>query len=169
MTFCLQTSMACVDTIHVKLNFWLRLKNLRGIWITEIAGYGTEIDLQILDFSKAFDKVPHQRLINKLLCDGIQDNTLTWITSWLTKRSQRVIVDGEACGSVNVTSGVPPGIVLEPLMFLLFLLFFDNHENLDSNLRLFADDAVLYRSITTVNDSVVLQRDIDELVSWSKK
>ena len=119
MTFCLQTSMACVDIIHVKLNFCLRLKNLRGIWITEI-------DLQILDFSKAFDKVPHQRLINKLHCYGIQDNTLTWVTPWLTKRSQRAIVDGEASGSVNVTSGVPPGIVLELLMFLLFIDIYEN-------------------------------------------
>ena len=72
-------------------------------------------------------------------------------------------MDGEASSFVKVTSGVPQGTVLGPLMFLLFIN--DIHENLDSTLRLFADDALLYRSINTMNDSVILQNDIDKLVS----
>ena len=91
---------------------------------------------------------------------------LAWINSWLTERFQHVVVDGEASSFVKVTLGVPQGTVLGPLIFLLFIN--DIHENLDSTLRLFADDALLYRSINTMNDSVILQNDIDKLVSWSK-
>ena len=108
---------------------------------------GYEVDLQIFDFSKAFDKVPHQRLLSKLNYYGIQGKTLAWINFWLTERIQRVVVDGEASSFVKVTSGVPQGTVLGPLMFLLFIN--DIHENLDSTLRLFADDALLYRSINS--------------------
>ena len=76
------------------------------------------------------------------------------------------VVDGEASRFVKVTSGVPQGTVMGPIMFLLFIN--DIHGNLDSTLRLFADDALLYRSINTMNDSAILQNDIDKLVSWSK-
>ncbi|KXJ28647.1 RNA-directed DNA polymerase from mobile element jockey [Exaiptasia diaphana] len=127
---------------------------------------GAEIDLQIFDFSKAFDKVPHQRLLSKLDYYGIQDKTLAWINSWLTGRFQRVVVDGEASSLVKVTSGVPQGTVLGPLMFLLFIN--DIHENLNSNLKLFADDALLYRTINTVNDGIILQNDIDKLAAWGR-
>jgi hypothetical protein len=90
------------------------------------------------------------------------------MSSWLTKGSQRVIVDGEASSPVNQCKiGSTAGTVLGPLMFLLFIN--DIHENLDSTLRLFADDALLYRPMTTVNDSLSLQRDIDKLDHWSKK
>ena len=127
---------------------------------------GYEVDLQIFDFSEAFDKVPHQRLLSKLNYYGIQGKTLAWINFWLTERFQRVVVDGEASSFVKVTSGVPQGTVLGRLMFLLFIN--DIHENLDSTLRLFADDALLYRPINTMNDTIILQNDIDKLVSWSK-
>ena len=113
---------------------------------------GYEVHLQVFDFSKVFDKVPHERLLSKLNYYGIQLKTLAWINSWLTERFQRVVVDGEASSFVKVTSGVPQGTVLGPLMLLWFIN--DIHENLDSTLRLFADDALLYRSINTMNGSV---------------
>ena len=68
---------------------------------------GSEVDLQIFDFSKAFDKVPHQRLLSKLNYYGIQGKTLAWINSWLTERSfQRVGVDSEGSSLVRVISGL---------------------------------------------------------------
>ena len=69
-----------------------------------------------------------------------------WIKSWLTSRSQSVIIDGECSKSVDVTSGVPQGTVLGPLMFLLFIN--DMQDDLECTLRLFADDALLYHKIT---------------------
>ena len=114
-------------------------------------------------FRKAFDKVPHQILLSKLYHYGIQGKTLTWINSWLTERFQRVVMDGEASGLAKVTSDVPQGTVLGPLMFLLFIN--DIHENINSSLRLFADYALLYRSIDTTNNCAIRQNGINKLVS----
>ena len=124
---------------------------------------GSEIDLQIFDFRKAFDKVPHQILLSKLYHYGIQGKKLTWINSWLTERFQRVVMDGEASSLAKVTSGVTQGTVLGPLMFLLFIN--DIHENINSSLRLFADYALLYRSIDTTNNCAIRQNGINKLVS----
>ena len=110
------------------------------------AKFPCEVDIIILDFSKAFVKVPHQRLISKLQFYGIQGSTLMWIKSWLTSRSQSVIIDSVCSKSVDVTSGVPQGTVLGPLMFLLFIN--DMQDDLECTLRLFADDALLYHKIT---------------------
>ncbi|PFX32485.1 Integral membrane protein GPR180 [Stylophora pistillata] len=125
------------------------------------------MDMIILDFSKAFDKVPHQRLISKLQFYGIQGSTLTWIKSWLTSRSQSVIIDGVSSKSVDVTSGVPQGTVLGPLMFLLFIN--DMQNGLGCTLRLFADDALLYHKITHHDDTLALQRDLDKLGQWANR
>ena len=128
-----------------------------------------QTDVLILDFQKAFDTVPHQRLIQKLEFYGIRGNILKWITKWLTSTTQQVVVDGECSASSPVKSGVPQGTVLGPLMFLLYIN--DITDNLDSNtkIRLFADDCLLYRSITTEQDSRVLQKDLNSLVEWSSK
>ena len=104
------------------------------------------MDMIILDFSKAFDKFPHQHLISKLQFYGIKGSTIAWIKSWLTSRSQSVItvVDGVCSKSAVVTSGVPQGTVLGPLMFLLFIN--DTQDDLVCTLRLFDDDALLYQN-----------------------
>jgi len=75
-----------------------------------------------LDFSKAFDTVPHKSLLSKLEYYGIHGKLLSWLTTWLTKRSQRVVIDGYASSLVDVLSGVPQGTVLGPVMFLLSLV-----------------------------------------------
>ena len=109
--------------------------------------HGGQMDMIILDFSKAFDKVPHQHLISKLQFYGIKGSTIAWIKSWLTSRSQSVItvVDGVCSKSAVVTSGgVPQGTVLGPLMFLLFIN--DTQDDLVCTLRLFDDDALLYQN-----------------------
>ena len=102
-----------------------------------------QVDLILLDFSKAFDTVPHQSLLTKLAHYGIQGDAHKWIRSWLTLRLQRVVVDGEASDFVRVKSGVPQGTVLRPVMFLLYIN--DISENLTFHIRLFADDCIMYR------------------------
>ena len=108
--------------------------------------HGGQMETIILDFSKAFNEVPHECLMSKLQFYGIQGSTLAWIKSWLTSRSQSVItvVDGVCSKSAVVTSGVPQGTVLGPLMFLLFIN--DKQDDLVCPLRLFADDVLLYQN-----------------------
>ena len=78
-------------------------------------------DVILLDFSKAFDKVPHQHLFHKLAHYGIRGNILDWIKHFILQRSQCVVIEGQQSGSAAVTSGVPQGTVLAPLLFLCFI------------------------------------------------
>ena len=75
---------------------------------------GLQTDISVLDFSKAFDKVEHRRLVEKLRMYGIDDKTNTWIGNFLRDRSQSVLVEGASSGCVPVISGVPQGSVLGP-------------------------------------------------------
>ena len=123
-------------------------------------------DLVILDFTIAFDKVSFTRLIFKLQQSGINKSILLWINNWLTHRTQRVVVDGCQSREAAVTSGVPQGTVLGPLLFLVYIN--DIQKNISSNLRLFADDSLLYRQITKPEDEGILQEDINKLSEWAK-
>ena len=75
----------------------------------------------MLDFSKAFDTVAHNRLLHKLNFYGIRDKAHKWLTTWLTQRTQRVVLDSSSSNYVNVESGVSQGTVLGPMMFLLYI------------------------------------------------
>ena len=101
-------------------------------------------DLVLLDFSKAFDKVNHLKLLHKLACFGVKGNTLKWIQSFQIDRTQTVVLDGESSNEVPVTSGVPKGSVLGLLLFLLYINALP--ENIQSQVRLFADDTAVYFS-----------------------
>ena len=103
---------------------------------------GKQIDLILLDFSKAFDKVNHSKLLRKLHQYGIRGNALNWIRAFLGNRSQTVVLDGEESGSVPVTSGVPLGSVLGLILFLIYTN--DLPDELASKVRLFADDTAVY-------------------------
>ena len=82
---------------------------------------GSPVDVIYLDFQKAFDKVPHQRLILKLKSHGMGNSIINWIEQWLTDRRQRVVVDGEVSSWKSVLSGVPWGSVLGPILFLVYI------------------------------------------------
>ena len=125
-----------------------------------------QTDVIILDFSKAFDTVPHRRLLQKLERYGLDHSCLNWIAEWLNQRTQVVVLDGEQSGAVNVRSGVPQGTVLGPLLFLLYIN--DIGSNISSTIKLFADDCLLYRRIETTNDTDLLQEDLEKLSDWSK-
>ncbi len=124
-----------------------------------------QVDMAILDFSKAFDKVPHQRLLGKLRYYGISGALNGWIEAFLSGRTQRVVVDGEKSTPAPVLSGVLQGSVLGLLLFLLFVN--DITDGISSSAHLFADDCLIYREINSQEDSVILQVDLDKLVMWS--
>ncbi len=122
---------------------------------------GEQIDAILLDFSKAFDKVPHERLLQKLEYYGIRGEPLQWIRDFLFMRTQNVVLDGTSSRPVDVISGVPQGTVLGPLLFLVYINDLPNE--VLSIARLFADDCLLYRIIRTVQDSIDLQEDLNRL------
>ena len=135
-------------------------------WMTALDNK-TQTDAILLDFAKAFDKVPHKRLLSKLSSYGITSNTHNWITSFLSNRKQRVSVNGALSDITYVTSGVPQGSVLGPLLFLLYIN--DINENIQSSIRLFADDSIIYRKINSNIDHQILQTDLIQLEKWSDK
>jgi hypothetical protein len=127
----------------------------------------TQVDMAILDFSKAFDRVPHKRLATKLEYYGVRHNIKQWLINLLHHRTQRVVVDGVSSQGSEVLSGVPQGTVIGPLLFLLFINdITDDIEH--SQLRLFADDCLIYRKIHSEDDKHALQQDLDKLMSWSQ-
>ena len=126
-----------------------------------------QVDVAILDLSKAFDTVPHKRLLNKLTLYGINGNIHRWISSFLTHRRQQVVIDGAQSSEEPVLSGVPQGTVLGPLLFLLHLNDLPSVLDPGTVCRLFADDCLLYRNIRSIADQLQLQQDLLNLEKWA--
>ena len=127
-----------------------------------------QVDVILLDFAKAFDKVPHQRLLHKLQYYGIRGPALNWIASFLKERKQKVVVEGSTSTVGEVTSGVPQGTVLGPLLFLAYINDLPDDVN-SAEVRLFADDCFLFKEITTQEDAASLQKDLTSLQRWEEK
>ena len=128
---------------------------------------GGVVDTIYFDFAKAFDTVPHQRLIKKLKAYGINGNILNWITAFLTNRTQIVKVNGTKSYPASVLSGIPQGSVLGPILFILYIN--DLPDEISSEAYLYADDTKIFRQIMKREDAILLQSDIHQLELWSKK
>ena len=134
---------------------------------TKAIDNGVPIDALYLDLQKAFDSVPHQRLLLKLEKMGITGNLLRWIKNFLSDRKQRVTLNGFSSDWSDVTSGVPQGSVLGPILFILYVN--DLPSVVKSCCKVFADDTKLYKEIHGLKDYQDLQDDIYELCRWTAK
>jgi hypothetical protein len=134
------------------------LKNLRS---------GTQTDVIIMDFAKAFDKVSHWRLCMKIQNYGITGPLNRWIEQFLHNRTQKVVCSGESSEWAPVLSGVPQGSVIGPILFLMYIN--DLPDEIGATVRLFADDTIAYMTMTGENDAASLQHDLDKLAAWEDK
>jgi len=125
---------------------------------------GYAVDAIYLDFKKAFDTVPHRRLLGKLEAYGINNPVLGWIKSFLTDRIQKVSINGAESTLCEVSSGIPQGSVLGPLLFVIYIN--DLPEVVESEAFLFADDTKIFRTIKSSKDLDMLQADLDALGKW---
>lgn len=137
--------------------------------LTSCIDDGFSADLIFLDFAKAFDKVPRLRLLNKLKAHSIDGLVLNWIESWLTGRSQRVVLNGECSEWKPVESGVPQGSVLGPICFVIFINDLDDVCQTISMIKKFADDTKLCNKIINDDDRKILQQCLDDLLDWANK
>ena len=133
--------------------------------LAENLNCGNQTDVILLDFTKAFDKVPHGCLCYKLYHLGINGCLLSWIKCFLTDRQQQVIINGEISSLTSVTSSVPQGTVLAPLLFLCYIN--DITKDISSSIKLYVDDVLIYNIIKSEEDCVKLQNDLNILNEWA--
>ena len=143
-----QRGLPCETQLTTTVHEWAKTLDQQG-----------QTDIIFLDFSKAFDSVPHRKLLAKLSHYGIRGNLLRWMEAFLTNQKQRVVVTGTESKWSPVLYGVLQGTVLGPLMFLLYINDFPF--GIDSTVKLFADDSVLYRKIESPTDNYKLQLELD--------
>ena len=144
----------------------LQLLNVLEIWSSILDEDGI-IDNINMDFQKAFDSVPHRRLLGKLISYGIEGDIILFIEAFLKNRKQKVIINGQSSNNTEVISGVPQGSVIAALLFVIYIN--DMPDNIKSHLFLFADDCKFFRQILTTEDTEIMQQDLDKLHEWSEK
>ena len=158
---------SCLTNLLEVTEFW-----------SEILDDDDGVDVAYLDFRKAFDLVSHKHLIYKMSKYGITDQVLNWVTAFLSHRKQRVVIRGTASEACDVTSGVPQGSVLGPLLFLIYIN--DLPLEVISPVSLFADDSKIFTRIISeknkggqedvnVYGKEVLQRDLNSIKAWAEK
>jgi len=135
--------------------------------LTSILEKGDGVDIIYLDFRKAFDSVPHLRLLQKLHDMGIRGRLLSWIRAFLCGREQRVMVSGTPSSWASVASGIPQGTVLGPTLFLAYINDLPNCVN--NFIKMFADDAKLFGKAASNTDHEQLQADLHALTEWAGK
>ena len=134
--------------------------------ILNILDEDANADVVYLDFSKAFDKVDHAIVLQKIKRLGIDGKILKWLKSFLTERKQSVMVNGVKSEPQNVLSGVPQGSVLGPLIFLILIGDIDK-DILNSFVKSFADDTRASKQVKTVEDVALLQLDLEKIYKWT--
>ena len=144
----------------------LQLLVVLDTW-TKIIDDGGTIDCVSCNFKKAFDKVPHTQLLRKMESYGIKGKILKWIESFLSKRTQQVVLNGYKSGHKEVTSGILQGSVLGPILFVIFIN--DLPDQVNSEIFLFADDTMIFRNIKGPDDQKILQDDINTMLQWADK
>ena len=140
--------------------------------VTRSVDEGGSVDIIYLDFAKAFDKVPRQRLLKKLRAKKIDERTVNWIENWLSNRTQVVSIQGEKSEACEVGSGVPQGTVLGPILFTVFIDDLEvevKKRLLEVLIRKFADDTKAAKVIGGPEDRDKLQEALDCLCDWADK
>jgi hypothetical protein len=146
----------------------LQLLNVVDKWTQDLET-GGQIDIVYTDFEKAFDKVPHKRLLSKLASYGVNFKLIKWIETFLCFRRYRVRINGKFSQCKVVGSGIPQGSVLGPLLFVIYINDLVQFCGTSGELFLFADDAKLFKHIQLMHDSYVLNKHCQELFDWSEK
>jgi len=146
----------------------IQLIKMFDVW-TELLEEGGQIDVIYTDLEKAFDKVPHNRLLLKLRYYRVNSNIIDWIRSFLINRKQRVKLNNIFSFWCVVLSGIPQGSILGPLLFIIFINDLPEVCEEIKNIFLYADDAKLFRHIKTQLDHVKLQNMINNVQLWTEK
>ena len=135
--------------------------------ISDTLNESCQTNIIVMDFSNAFDKVDHKRLLLKLHRFGINNDVITCIGSFISNRTQRVVLEGEESDTYPVMSGVPQGSVLGPSLFRLYIN--DMPDMIESNIRLFMDDTIMYLTVSNQKDCQALQSDLSKLKTCERE
>ncbi|KAI8480560.1 hypothetical protein Bbelb_416830 [Branchiostoma belcheri] len=146
---------SCMTQLLVVMEEWTRLLQ-----------EGKPLDVVYLDFRKAFDTVPHVRLLRKLERYGVGGNIRNWVEDFLRLRKQRVVVNGQFSSWREVKSGIPQGSVLGPILFVIYIN--DLPEAVASGIKIFADDSKLYKTVHDKTGEDALQQDLNTVGEWSQ-
>ena len=146
----------------------LQLLKIMDEWTSSLEA-GGQIDVIYTDYEKAFDKVPHKRLLSKLSSYGLPDELVKWIEAFLCSRTQRVRINGAFSEKKPVLSGIPQGSVLGPLLFIIYINDLPSVCEELCKIFLFADDSKLYKHITTEEDYLNLKQSCQNVFNWSEQ
>lgn len=134
--------------------------------LTKAVDNNFQVDTIYLDFRKAFDSVPHRRLLKEVNAYGISSPVLNWLGNFLNGRKQRVVIDGQRSEWNPDLSKIPQGSILGPILFIIFVN--DIQDVVRCLFKMFADDCKIYNNILSATDQQQLQEDIDCLCQWIK-